>query len=259
METKNRNTLIILTAVVIAIAVFAAFGRNLFVLNLDPITMPQVLGTDTQMIVDPDTELIWIEVTPDTVQDVIATLTRPESYYRTLKVEDFAQDGSSSETTMQTWSDDGWTKTQTTSANGVVRTSIVGDGTLWWWYAGSGSAASAPADEKSADVDGQRIPTYEDVLAMDKEDIRQSGYESWNDLPCVYVAVDGGIEHYERRYWISVESGLLVCAEIWDGEVLCYRMSSGQVERPVSAGTSFALPDGTALHTVEATDAIPAP
>ena len=48
---------------------------------------------------------------------------------------------------------------------------------------------------------------------------------------------------------MSVDSGLLVCAETVAEEQVVYRMSSYAVERPVPENTRFALPDGTVLHT----------
>lgn len=58
---------------------------------------------------------------------------------------------------------------------------------------------------------------------------------------------------YVEKYWVSVDSGLLVCAEQWKGEELTYRMTSYAVstDRTLFGLTEFALPDGTVLHTVE--------
>ena len=87
------------------------------------------------------------------------------------------------------------------------------------------------------------------MLALDRDDITAAGYELRGDLPCVYVEVFQSELQYRERYWVSVESGLLVAAEtIKDGETV-YRMSSYQVESPLSdAKDSFTLPDGTVLH-----------
>lgn len=79
--------------------------------------------------------------------------------------------------------------------------------------------------------------------------IAATGYEEQGGLSCICVETAADELGYRQRYWISVDSGLLVCSETLEGEQTVYRMSSYAVERPVPAGTQFALPDGTVLHT----------
>ena len=73
---------------------------------------------------------------------------------------------------------------------------------------------------------------------------------SGGGLSCVYVEVAENELGYRDRYWISVESGLLVSAETLEGETLLSSMSAYTVERPVPPDTRYELPDGTVLHTV---------
>jgi len=253
VENNKRNILVVLIAAVIGVAVLASFGLNLFSTDLDPIVLPTLSG-DNGPGEGPGenadgTGLVRVEVTPDTVQNVIATLTRPDSYYREVTLEDFWE-GGSGVTTARVWVDYGWTRTEAVWSSGTVRTSIVGGETVWWWYGGDQEAASAPADERSADLEGQRIPTYEDVLDLDKKTITAAGYEERGGLSCVYVEVAENELGYRDRYWISVESGLLVSAETLEGETLLSSMSAYTVERPVPPDTRYELPDGTVLHTV---------
>lgn len=109
------------------------------------------------------------------------------------------------------------------------------------------------ADGHSADLEGQRIPTYEDVLELEQDAIAAAGYEEKGGLACIYVETGEDALGYVEKYWVSVDSGLLVCAEQWKGEELTYRMTSYAVstDRTLFGLTEFALPDGTVLHTVE--------
>ena len=50
-----------------------------------------------------------------------------------------------------------------------------------------------------------------------------------------------------QRFWVSVDSGLLVQAEKLLGEELVYRMSALQLELEEAGAAKFVLPDGTAL------------
>ena len=78
--------------------------------------------------------------------------------------------------------------------------------------------------------------------------VTAAGYEEREDQPCVYV--EAGTElGYTERYWISVDSGLLVAAETEkDGEVV-YAMTARDVVSPLDETQGiFVLPDGTVLH-----------
>ncbi len=259
MEGKNRTILVLLIAAVIVVAMLSSFGMGLFAPDTARIVLPTPTasggpggpsgGQDS---------LVRVEVTPETVQNVIRTLARPESYYRQVTVEDFWGDGESGVTTAEVWVDYGWTRTRAVWPGGTVRHSIVGDGQIWLWYEDAQQVFSGPADAYSADLEGQRIPTYEDVLDLETDSISETGYVEQGGLSCIYVETAADALGYQERYWVAVESGLLACAEtVKEGQVV-YRMSSYSVQRPVSDGVSFALPDGTVMHRLGAESGAPA-
>jgi hypothetical protein len=186
-----------------------------------------------------------VEVTPATVQSVIAALSRLESYSRTVTT---TLEGVTA--TAQVWVDNGWTRADMTLPGGLIAHTIVGDGTVWRWYGSDRSAVSWAADSSSVDVEGQRIPTYEDVLALDTSSITAAGYEEKNGFACVYVEVEVPELSQTERYWVSAEEGLLVAAETQVGEDIVWSMTAGTPEIPVSSTASFAIPGGTVLHRV---------
>lgn len=248
MENKNRNILVVLIAIVIVAAVFSSFGLTLYSGNLPEIVLPTPIPSGAQSeppTAAPEGDTVWVDVTPQTVQSVIRTLSRPVSYYR--EISNTYEGGAA--VTSRVWVDGGWTRTETTLAGGAVRHTLVGEGTVYYWYGGDVEARQAPADEKSPDLDGPHIPTYEDVLAVDMGDITDTGYEEKGGLDCVYVQVEDAELGYQTRYWISVDSRLLVAAEtVKDGQAVM-SMSGYSLEQPVASGTQFSLPDGTVLHT----------
>lgn len=255
MEGKSQTVLIILIAVVIGVAVVASFGLNTFTSQYNTIPVPTLSAESTEgNAVDgqENSTLVRVEVTPQTVQSVISTMTRPESYYRQVITQDLWGESGQGVTVAQVWVDYGWTYTVTANSNGVERSSIVGDETVWWWYEGDRTAMEASADYWSADVEGQRIPTYEELLDLDKSTIIDAGYEERGGLYCIYVVAEVPTLDWERHYWISEESGLLVATETWDGDTLISTMFSYDVERPVPDNTVFALPNGKTLHRVSA-------
>lgn len=186
-----------------------------------------------------------LSVTPETVQQVIATLERPAGYTRTVTVEQIWSGGSGTQISSvnSLW---GWTRTDTQLADGTLRHSITNGETTHIWYGSEKVVYTGAAGEFSADTE-QGIPTYEDVLAVPVEQIRKAGYRSYSDTECIYVETElsGGSL---LCYWVSVSDGLLTSAEKYEGETLVYRMTATAVGgAPLEE--QFVLPDGTnVLH-----------
>ena len=253
MDSKNRLAIAIAITCLIVVAMFASFGRSLFLVNIPSVSLAQ-LNEDTSEGGDSsaqgqDDQFWQVDVTPETVQSIVASLSRPESYYRELTVETLWSDGSHS-TSVQFWQDGDWSHTRQILPSGAVRHDLTGEDTTYYWYEGSESYRSVPADEYSADLT-QHIPTYEDVLDLDKDTITQTGYERRDVWPCVYLQVQVS-DTVVERYWISTDTGLLVSAEREQNGQLVYRMTAyTQVQTPCPTTASFALPDGTELHTVQ--------
>lgn len=244
MKKEYRTLLAVLVAVVMALALFSAFSINLF-----HKTPAVILPTLTPLPTDGGGQRDYqrVEVTLDTVQQVVATLERPESYARTITVETLGADGEFGVTEASVTVDGGWTMTTLDLPDHRVQHSIIGGGKRYVWYGTERAWREYAAGDRSADL-SQRLPTYEDVLEADREDIVYAEYALSGSLPCVYIAVAQEELGYVESYWVSVDTGLLVHAESSkDGEVF-YRMSGYTVETPVTPGLAFALPDGTALH-----------
>ena len=255
MEQKNRLIIAIVITVLIVAAMFTSFGRGLFMKDMPQIVLPASDASQGEPGAstsgnESGSQSQRVEVTTGTVQSVIGSLSRGSSYYRDLTVENFWGEGLSSAFTVQTWVDGGWSHSIQTLPSGLIRHDLVGDGQVYYWYDGDQTWRTAPADQLSADL-AQHIPTYETVLALDPNSITAAGYELKGELPCIYVQVHSAVAGYEERYWVSVDNGLLVCAESLEDGELVYRMTAFtpiSSPCPVEADT-FALPDGTVLHS----------
>lgn len=249
MDSKKRLAIAIAITCLIVAAIFASFGRSLFFVQIPSITLADVNegGDASGSSGVQDGDQYWqVAVTPETVQSIVATLSRPDSYYRELTVETLWSGGSYA-SPVQYWEDGGWAHTRQVLASGAVRHDLTGPETAYYWYEGSTAWGTFPADERSSDL-AQHIPTYETVLELDAASITGTGYELKGTFPSVFVEVqgeDGALE----RYWISTDNGLLIAAEREVDGALVYRMTAyGQVQTPCPATASFALPDGQVLH-----------
>lgn len=252
MDQKNRAVFSMAVILLIFLALLISFGRSVFNTETPEVILPTVESSTPEGGQSPEQEDAGthqtVSVTPQTVQSVIATLERTDSYYRQITVEQFWVGGASS-TAVQTWVDHSWTHSRQQTASGVVRHDLTGPDQSYFWYDGYSRYETASADDRSADL-AQRIPTYETVLELDPDSITAAGYMLQGELPCIYVCSEDSDSRTTREYWVSVDNGLLVCAELrLNGEVI-YRMSAPDpLQSPCPATASFALPDGTVLHT----------
>lgn len=253
MEERKRTILAVVIILVVLAAVLYSFSMNLFA----PTPKLELANPDATASLDPSGSPsggqggLMVEVSTRTVQSLIASLTRYESYSRTATVQYFDAGHPVGSASAQIWADGGWSRTDVTLASGRVEHSILGAGRLWLWYDRESTVYEGPGSDLSADLI-QRLPTYEDVLALDKERITAAGYVERDGLPCVFVEAASRELGYVERYWISETSGLLMAAETEKDGELVYAMSSQQVVSPLDqAAGIFTLPDGTQLYTPE--------
>ena len=87
MEDRKRTILAIIIACVVLLAVLYSFGLNLF--NKPPqLELPdsEAVSSGAQGSANTEAGGIQVEVTPQTVQSVVASLSRYESYSRTVSI-----------------------------------------------------------------------------------------------------------------------------------------------------------------------------
>lgn len=185
-----------------------------------------------------------VEVTPETVQRVIERLARPDNYSRTLTIERYWSGGSGL-TSATVFAADGWTRVDVAEDGGETRHVITGNGRSWIWY-GSDERVFTGAAALSADEE-QSIPTYEEILLLDTERIADADYRTFEELNCVYVETAPDASGYTGRYWVSVDSGLLIAAERYAGNTMIYRMTGLEADVGGAEEEEFRLPDGELL------------
>lgn len=192
---------------------------------------------------------LLLDITPESVQAVIATLKRPSKYIRSLTVKTMWTGGSASFSTDVAVCGK-YTRSDTNNGSGRIRHVITDGKTTYVWYNQSqyyysGSSAGISADQE------QHILTYEDILELKKKQIATADYQSFSDENCIYVETVKDANGYVQRYWVSVGSGLLLGAEkLQDGKTV-YRMLARAVSDSSPQTKNFTLPDGKVLCKVD--------
>ena len=247
MEKRKLNRITAGFIVLVVMVLILMFSNSLR--RSSHITLPEEGSSPGQTEDDTNASggdaLTVIAVTPETVQTAIETLTRPRQYSRVIRVEQLWDGGSGSFETTVTVSGR-WTRTDRSLSDGQVRHTITDGEITYIWYGSESSVYSAPAGDITPD-DEQAIPTYESILDLPVEDIAAADYRSVSDVNCIYVETVQDPEGYTQRYWVSVETGLLVASErLLEGETI-YRMASLTADLSTPSTDRFILPDGTVL------------
>ena len=192
-----------------------------------------------------------VEVTPDTVQDVIYTLARPLTYSRDIRVEKFWQGGETVyDITVSTI--DGITSILIQTEGFPNKNIIVTSNEYYIWYDGDSAPlvsefTSFIAADRLAD-EMQMIITYEDVLNLDTQNISDAGYRGFGGEDCIFVEYTSPFFQYTTAYYVGINSGLLLGVEEYDeNNSLIYRMIATQPSLDDIGETAFTLPNGSLL------------
>ncbi len=170
-----------------------------------------------------------LDVTPDTVQTVLKTLVRAESFSRTYTIKSFWTGGESDSTLKM------WQKAKNIrmniSQNNTVKNILVRGNKLYVWYDGtSGVYTSNLSDSKvDSEVDKfSRLITYEDIYAIPVEDITNADYreEPESGQPCIFAEYKSADGNYVNQIYVSIDTGLLVSTYIHEGDTPVYSMES---------------------------------
>lgn len=194
---------------------------------------------------EPSDAVIRVEVTPQTVQAAVKTLHRPDSYIRTLSVE-WLWSGGSGEVRTTVTVHQNLTRADTVEIDRHVRHMITDGRKTYIWYDNDRNYYAGAAGGISADQE-QSIPTYEDILELDANQITAADYRTFSGEDCIYVETGEDQYGYALRYWVSVKSGLLAGAEkLHNGEII-FRMTAQPLSDEQPAPENFVLPDGKSL------------
>ncbi len=242
MDKRKLNwitwSFVALTVIVLALMMTSILRRPVEITLPDPETAQGPAGDGSG-----ESALQVVEVSPSTVQTAVATLARPQAYRRTVTVEQLWKGGSGSyEVAVAVRGE--WTRTDRTMPDGRVRHTITGPEQVSIWYNAERQVYTAPVGTITADQE-QPIPTYEDLLTLETESITAADYRAVSGVPCIYAEAQEG--DYTLRYWVSVETGLLVAAEKLTESETVYRMTALSVDLTEPTVEEFTLPDGTRL------------
>ena len=187
-----------------------------------------------------------IEIKPETVQSAIATLARPNAYIQLL-VGEWLWESSSALSPITTYAYEGLFRIDSVKTDGRTRHVVTNGERTAVWYDDSDTYYIGNAGDVSADQE-QSVPTYEEILQMDPQQIAKADYRTFSQENCIFVETVPDEYGVVQRYWVSVAHGLLMGAEYLDNGVTFYRVASQQIATENTLTEQlFVLPDGSTL------------
>jgi len=252
MSTKR-----IMFITVIGITIIAAALSVILLVSYLNRELVEVALPDTPIATEPPAgngadALDRVEVDRDTVQAVVSSFARPDSYSRDVRISSFWGSGHAVYTIKVSVADD-MTSLQAVPQIGAEKRIIVTPDALYIWYKGDrqpfiGSAGSSGDDSREAD-EWQMMITYEDILELNKHDIIDAGYTQYEGADCVFAVYLSPLLGNTTTYYVSLDIGLVIAADEHDnaGELI-YSMRAGQCAVGEVDPEAFILPDGTDLR-----------
>jgi len=197
-------------------------------------------------------EVRKLEVTTDNVQAVIGTLNRPAAYSRAIILDTYLDQGEVSYY-VSVWVKNKVCKTSAFRLGSSKTTNtIVTEEYVYIWYDDDYNyrrvKLGQDSPEQAAD-EYQKIPNYEDILLLDKDEIIEARYAEHESEPCIYVKAETGLLGYTYEYYVSARTGLLVLAETYDGDTLIHSTAAGSPNLSEPSDDMFRLPDGSSALT----------
>ena len=241
---------VLFIAAVIGVMLFASFLRR----DTDAVLLPELQTSPEPSGESEPDALNRVEVTRETVQAVVSELSRPDTYSRDVAIETFWADGHVKHDIGISVTN-GTTSLRIALPDGVEKRIIVSPDALYIWYRGdrtpyTGAAGSLGDGHRAAD-EWQMLVTYEDLLLLDQDDIIEAGYTEFGGEDCIYAEYRSPLLGYTKKYYVSIELGLVTGAEEYDENGnLVYLMSAGNCVVGESDPAAFTLPDGTVLVEV---------
>ena len=192
---------------------------------------------------DEQNSVLYAQLRPDTVQYMLNTIQKPESYSMEYTVESFWDGGS------------GVFDVKVYVRNGVFRVSqdagtyrreciFTPEEYYIWYHARRDAGVSSDAMDSAVQMSG----SYDALMELDSELIHQTAYEEFGEAYCVFVSAETGEYGYRSEYYISLDTGLLLKQEIYDGERIIYRMTAESAELSAPNDEYFVLPDGSTVQ-----------
>lgn len=166
-----------------------------------------------------------VAVTPENVQTVLSSINCLEEYSREYTVTSYWA-GGSSVADIKLWQNGDRMRISHKQGDGT-KNIIISNNTIYIWYSDSDQLFSASVNEHDSNSLDRyaRLITYREILDIPAEQVSAAGYEEKLGENCIYAKYELD-NSYVNHIFVSVDTGLLVAAEVEQNGNITYQMSS---------------------------------
>lgn len=256
---SNINTVLAITVVLCVCFLLSLFNSFFFFdRKSESITLPSV-QTDSDKHSEYDnffadnTEILSnkLELTPQNIGNVVKTLRRPDKYsFSVTKTLYYGEDFKT--TQILVYVIGSYSKIEILNRDSsVYKNCIFGQDNVFIWQNGEKKYYRGAKGNFSADAEAQ-FQTYEDIVNMPPEQIKQVSYIFYEEIPCICVEATDPETNYSTKYWVSAENGLLIHSECYDSDGnTAYAVDIDNISSDNFSEDVFILPDGQVAYDVE--------
>lgn len=203
-----------------------------------PVVLPSPVATDPlEPTETPEIEK-RAEINPETVQAVLATLDKADSYHRSMTSTLYSGE-LERETSLEVWAR-GQTVRVVTRTEYAVKNTLLDGTALCIWYDGEEGVYSAETNRSAESLMG--LTAYEELAALLPEEILDAGSADFEGETCIFIDFLSGALGYRNRVYVSIATGLVMCEESYDGETLIFAMRSDTPDISTPADEVFTRP-----------------
>ncbi len=251
---KNKMTILaVCAAVVVCVSVLTSFYMSSVGSRPAPIVLPSPPETAASAPDDSSDSSGGGEIpdrlvlTRKNVRGAVAALSRPSEYSAEISVR-LSYASGSSESVRKVKLRSGYQHTFAASGLGAGRHIISGGGKSFRWE--DGDTHFYVGQSGGVDHDDELwIPTYEDVADIRESEITDVGYVDKNGYACVFLAAEEASGRM-KKFWVSIDFGLLVASEILDQEgAQIYSMSLLSLSLELPPDSDFMLPGSVSVFS----------
>lgn len=189
-----------------------------------------------------------VKIDKSNIKRLIEAMRRPDQYHISAGSTIYHSSGQST-TVTEGYVSGEISKSVTLDQSGAPKEHcILTDDKVYIWAEGSNTWYEGSRGGFGVD-NGLIIPTYEKILDLDEADITDADFSLYNEIYCVFVETSDPNSGYRSLYYISVDDGLLVGAQSFDGDMLVYSLSVSVLDMPQDMNNVFRLPDGTVIKS----------
>ncbi len=176
------------------------------------------------------------------VQAVIGTLERPAGYELSALVT-YYYDGTKEDFTSQLWSNGVIQRGTITNGDGAAEKNVLLTASHVYIWGDENDGYYRGQRDQFTIEDELRMPTYESVLALSAEKIKEAKTVSFEGRFCIYLQSEHD-DNITRNWYIDIANALLIACDTKDNGELIYSMRCASLKVGEQDEELFALPSG---------------